>query len=106
MYLEKYKNFVKNNIVPAHIKCTGVHHNVIMREASYLVRSRLRCHDRYIYTCIYIVDRRGSVHRYCACAALCANIDGRIGNRVSPAESALSACIGSGSSVSSLPGRG
>ena len=38
------------------------------------------------------------VHRYCACAARRANVAGRIGNRVSPAESAFSACIGSGSS--------
>ena len=35
-------------------------------------------------------------HRYCACAALRANVAGQIGNRVSPAESAFSACIGSG----------
>ena len=39
--------------------------------------------------------------RYCACAALRANVAGRIGNRVSPAESAFSACIGSGSSQTS-----
>ena len=51
---------------------------------------RTRCHDIY-----YI---RSNVHRYCACAALRANVAGRIGNRVSPAESAFSACIGSGSS--------
>ena len=48
--------------------------------------------DIYIY--IYI-DRRAYVHLYCACAALRANVAGRIGNRVSPAESAFSACIGS-----------
>ena len=53
---------------------------------------RTRCHDRY---------RRPYVHRYCACAALRANVAGRIGNRFSPAESAFSACIGSGSSQSS-----
>ena len=41
------------------------------------------------------------VHRYCACAALRANVAGQIGNRFSPAESAFSACIGSGSSQSS-----
>ena len=45
---------------------------------------------------IYIYTSYG--HRYCACAALRANVAGRIGNRVSPAESAFSACIGSGSS--------
>ena len=45
-----------------------------------------------IYIYIY---RRAYVHRYCACAALRANVAGRIGNRVSPAESAFSACIGS-----------
>ena len=44
---------------------------------------------------------RPYVHRYCACAALRANVAGRIGNRVSPAESAFSACIGSGSSQTS-----
>ena len=53
----------------------------------------------YIYTSdIYIRPARPYVHRYCACAALRANVAGRIGNRVSPAESAFSACIGSGSS--------
>ena len=54
---------------------------------------RTRCHDRE--------DRRAYVHRYCACAALRANVAGRIGKRFSPAESAFSACIGSGSSQSS-----
>ena len=49
---------------------------------------------------IVIVDPT-YVHRYCACAALRANVAGRIGNRVSPAESAFSACIGSGSSQTS-----
>ena len=47
------------------------------------------------------IDRRAYVHRYCACAALRANVAGQIGNRFSPAESAFSACIGSGSSQSS-----
>ena len=42
--------------------------------------SRYICHDIYIYT---------SGTRYCACAALRANVAGRIGNRVSPAESAF-----------------
>ena len=51
--------------------------------------------SRYIY--IYV---RPYVQRYCACAALRANVAGQIGNRVSPAESAFSACIGSGSSQS------
>ena len=37
----------------------------------------------------------------CACAALCANVAGRIGNRLSLAESAFSACIGLGLSQSS-----
>ena len=57
--------------------------------------------SRYIYIYIYIyiyTSVRPYVHRYCACAALRANIAGQIGNRVSPAESAFSACIGSGSS--------
>ena len=36
---------------------------------------------------IYI--RRAYVHRYCACAALRANVAGQIGNRFSPAESAF-----------------
>ena len=49
--------------------------------------------SRYIYTSV-----RTYVHRYCACAALRANVAGRVGDRVSPAESAFSACIGSGSS--------
>ena len=44
---------------------------------------------------------RAYVHRYCACAALRANVAGQIGNRFSPAESAFSACIGSGSSQTS-----
>ena len=39
--------------------------------------------SRYIYA--------SYVHRYCACAALRANVAGRIGNRVNPAESAFSA---------------
>ena len=43
---------------------------------------RTRCHDIYI-------DRRPYVHRYCACAALRANVAGRIRNRFSPAESAF-----------------
>ena len=43
--------------------------------------------SRYIY-------RRAYVHRYCACAALRANVAGQIWNRFSPAESAFSACIG------------
>ena len=50
--------------------------------------------DIYIY--IYTAGTR-----YCACAALRANVAGRIGNRFNPAESAFSACIGSGSSQSS-----
>ena len=39
---------------------------------------------------IYIlyIYRRAYVHRYCACAALRANVAGRIGNRFSQAESA------------------
>ena len=41
---------------------------------------RTRCHARYIYT---------AGIRYCACAALRANVAGRIGNRFSPAESAF-----------------
>ena len=40
------------------------------------------------------IDRRAYVHRYCACAALRANVAGQIWNRFSPAESAFSACIG------------
>ena len=44
--------------------------------------------SRYIY--IYIgIYRRPYVHRYCACAALRANVAGQIGNRFSPAESAF-----------------
>ena len=43
---------------------------------------RTRCHDIYI-------DRRPYVHCYCACAALRANVAGRIGNRFNPAESAF-----------------
>ena len=46
---------------------------------------RTCCHDIYI-------DRRASgpyVHRHCACAALRANIAGRIGNGFSPAESSF-----------------
>ena len=43
---------------------------------------RTRCHDIYI-------DRRPYVHRYCACAALRANVAGRIGNRFNPVESAF-----------------
>ena len=35
------------------------------------------------------IDRRAYVHRYCACAALRANVAGQIGNRFSPAESAF-----------------
>ena len=55
-----------------------------------------------IYRQIYIdLDRRAYVHGYCACAALRANVAGRIGNQVSPAKSAFSACIGSGSSQTS-----
>ena len=55
--------------------------------------------SRYIYNIyIYIMEY---VHRYCACAALRANVADQIGNRFSPAESAFSACIGSGSSQSS-----
>ena len=38
------------------------------------------------------------IYIYCACAALRANVAGRIGNGVSQAELAFSACIGSGSS--------
>ena len=53
------------------------------------LNGRAVMHDRYIYT---------AGTRYCACAALRANVAGRIGNRVSSAESAFSACIGSGSS--------
>ena len=48
-----------------------------------------------------IEDRRAYVHRYCACAALRANVAGQIGNRFSPTESAFSAWIGSVSSQSS-----
>ena len=49
----------------------------------------------YIYIYIYIyIYRRTYVHRYCACAALRANVAGQIWNRFSPAESAFSACIG------------
>ena len=51
---------------------------------------------------IYIIYTAGT--RYCACAALRANVAGRIWNRFSPAESAFSACIGSGSSQSSIFG--
>ena len=36
---------------------------------------------------------RTYVHRYCACAALRANVAGQIGNRFSSAESAFLACI-------------
>ena len=49
------------------------------------------CGLNYIYIYIY---RRAYVHRYCACAALRANVAGQIWNRFSPAESAFSACIG------------
>ena len=46
--------------------------------------------SRYIYIYIYIyIDRRTYVHRYCASAALRANVAGRIGNRFNPAESAF-----------------
>ena len=45
---------------------------------------RTRCHARYIYIYIYTAGTR-----YCACAALRANVAGRIGNRFSPAESAF-----------------
>ena len=65
---------------------------------------RTRCHDIHIYVHVYIDVRtfvRAYVHRYCACAALRANVAGQIGNRFSPAESAFSACIGSGSSQTS-----
>ena len=51
--------------------------------------------------CAVTIYRRPYVHHYCACAALRANVAGQIGNRFSPAESAFSACIGSGSSQSS-----
>ena len=44
--------------------------------------------SRYIDIYIYIY-RRPYVHRYCACAALRANVAGRIRNRFSPAESAF-----------------
>ena len=50
------------------------------------------------------IDRCATVHRYCACAVLRANVAGWIGNRVSPAESAFSACMGLG--LNSLPGGG
>ena len=40
--------------------------------------------SRYIYR---YIDRRAYVHLYCACAALRANVAGRIGNGFSPAES-------------------
>ena len=49
---------------------------------------RTRCHD-------IDIDVRTYVHRYCACAALRANVAGQIGNRFSSAESAFSACIAS-----------
>ena len=55
--------------------------------------------SRYIYN--RYIYRRAYVHRYCACAALRANVAGRIGNRFSPAESAFSACIGLGSNQTS-----
>ena len=41
--------------------------------------------SRYIYIYIYMAY----VHRYCACAALRANVAGQIGKRFSPAESAF-----------------
>ena len=60
-------------------------HNWGERERGPLLwTQRTRCHDRYIY-------RRAYVHRYCACAALRANVAGQIWNRFSPAESAFSA---------------
>ena len=51
--------------------------------------------SRYIYIHVHvyidiIIDVRPSyVHRYCACAALRANVAGRIGNGFSPAESSF-----------------
>ena len=47
--------------------------------------------SRYIYIYIYrYIDVRPYVHRYCACAALRANVAGQIGNRFCSAESAFS----------------
>ena len=50
----------------------------------------------YLYPDIYPC-RTSCPILYYACAALRANVAGRIGNRVSPAESSVSACIGSAS---------
>ena len=74
-------------------------HSTSYHASHLLWTQRTRCHDRYMY-----IDRPAYVHRYCACAALRANVAGQIGNRFSPAESAFSACIGSGSSQSSIFG--
>ena len=75
-----------------------------------------RAHARPIMHCIHLVlsyiigasvseapscDIYTAGTRYCACAALRANVAGQIGNRFSPAESEFSACIGSGSSQTS-----
>ena len=60
----------------------------------YCLRLRSRSpHNAQHSTSIYNIIRpaRPYVHRYCACAALRANVARRIGNRVSPAESAFSA---------------
>ena len=73
-------------------------HTIGLRQVRFRSPTMLSIHLVYIYT------RRAYasyVHRYCACAALRANVAGRIGNRVSPAESAFSDCIGSGSSQTS-----
>ena len=55
------------------------------------LNGRAVVHDIYMIVLICLT----SGTRYCACAALRANVAGRIGNWVSPAESAFSACIGS-----------
>ena len=77
----------------SHSLCTTVHNwGERERAPSCGLNGRAVTIDIYIYR---YIDRRAYVHRYCACAALRANVAGQIGNRFSPAESAFSACIGS-----------
>ena len=51
---------------------------------------RLRCPEDRVRVRVRVGTRCTYVHRYCACAALRANVAARIRNRVSPAESAFS----------------
>ena len=99
----QYKILLKNECdlaaAPSAVQCTGrcsVCHFAHARQAFHLLFMN------FLLVCLYILYVRpfwplGG-------PALRANVGGRIGNRVSPAESVFSACIGSGSS--SLPGRG